>query len=626
MSGVEEFDREVKALVSRGKLSSSAVTSLSALAMANIRADSQLVSALYRHHRKASPANKLVSLYLIDAIAREAKSRQKKAERDGSRPPGPAAAAGSTTPSDSPPGAAAGPSAGEGDFASFLRKLEAVLSKIVLDNWENGLPEHREKVRKVLDIWMRASTFGASALAKIGSKLLAVSAVAAPVAQMSPGRPSLSPGPADTPPRDSTAPPAPAGIPANVLALLQAKAPPSQAALEQKQHDDVESEVERALREAREGTSLATHPVEAAASGPTSAPPPSSHAPTLGGGAAFGQTPQPYNGLKDAYASSSSGRSYPQGAPSASVYDADRSNSSRGVANGGYGSSSAPGPSASAAYGSSSHSPYHSGPPSHTRQYSAGERPGAGSRGDSDFWTASAYPTPDSYGGSSSSVSGPRGQTRSFDASQVADSGGYGRPEEPPTKRPYQQQQQRDASSSHASVGGVGGGYGSAGAPPPPPPGSASNLSGGSTPHQQPVPVASSTTGYPPDVVAAPPAPTPGEGGGGSPLDPTTFDATSPASWATFVNLLRTAHPYFVSLGRMPTMEEVMSLCAPSAMMAFGSGDAGVGGSGAGNLAAAPPPNAAMMMMMPGPGPGPGQGQGQAMMGGGGGRGPPAPY
>lgn len=96
------------------------------------------MSTLYRHHRKASPANKLVSLYLIDAIAREAKSRQKKAEREDK---GKAPAAGSTTPLDSPP--EAGPSAGNGDFATFLRKLEAVLSKIVLDNWENGLPEHR---------------------------------------------------------------------------------------------------------------------------------------------------------------------------------------------------------------------------------------------------------------------------------------------------------------------------------------------------------------------------------------------------------------------------------------------------------------------------------------------------
>jgi hypothetical protein len=101
---------------------------------------------LYRHHRKASPANKLVSLYLIDAIAREAKSRQKKADKEGK---GAGTAAGSTTPAESPPSAAAGPSAGDGDFASFLRKLEAVLSKIVLDNWENGLPEHRVRYSRM---------------------------------------------------------------------------------------------------------------------------------------------------------------------------------------------------------------------------------------------------------------------------------------------------------------------------------------------------------------------------------------------------------------------------------------------------------------------------------------------
>lgn len=56
-----------------------------------------------------------------------------------------------------------------------------------------------------------------------------------------------------TPPIDSTSSSTGGAIPANVLALLQAKSTPSQAALEQKKHDDVESEVERALREAREG-------------------------------------------------------------------------------------------------------------------------------------------------------------------------------------------------------------------------------------------------------------------------------------------------------------------------------------------------------------------------------------
>lgn len=261
-----------------------------------------------------------------------------------------------------------------------------------------------------------------------------------------------------------------------------------------------------------------------------------------------------------------------------------------------------------------------SGFPSHARQHSGDDR-----RGDFDSRAASSstsYRPHDLYGG----AGGPRGQTRSFEASQAGSGTPYaGRPEEPPTKRPYQPQPQQESSSSsslfspstHAAVGV--GGYGPAAAAVPP--ASASSFSGGSTPQQQrpqhsTASTASSSRLRPPDVGVAP-----GEGGGagagGGPgaLDPTTFDATSPASWSTFVNVLRTSHPYFVSLGRMPTLEEVMGLCAPSAMMAFGPG----GGTA--------PPNAAatsrMMTMMttamqPGPGAG---GPGQAMMGAGGTRG-----
>ncbi|GAA5956355.1 hypothetical protein JCM8115_001696 [Rhodotorula mucilaginosa] len=609
MSGTDDFDREVKALVNRGKLSSSAVASLSELAMANIRSDSQLVSTLYRHHRKASPANKLVSLYLIDAIAREAKSRQKKTDKEGK---GARTAAGSTTPADSPPGAAAGPSAGDGDFASFLRKLEAVLSKIVLDNWENGLPEHREKVRKVLDIWTRASTFGASALAKISTKLLAVSAAAPAAPQMSPGRPSLSPGPAaDTPPRDSTttapAPTAPAGIPANVLALLQAKAPPSQAALEQKKHDDVESEVERALREAREGTSLATSDAPRA-SGPGSFAP--SHTPYAGNvpssSAPFGHSRTSHGG-SNPYSAPSGGAPFPQAGPSASPYDSQRPGPSNRGASGGYGSAPAFGSGGGGAYGTSSNASYQSprgqyGEQSrdarsgsqdfanHTRQQSGGQSDGgrgAGTRGGSDVKIP--YQSRDSYGGGGGG--GPRGQTRTFDASQTgpgenvygAPSSTYGRPEEPPTKRLYQPDAASQSAPSH------GGGYGQ--------PASASSFSGESTPsHQQ-------AFGVPPQGVPPASGYQSNDGGAQSSsstappsLDPATFDATSPASWSTFVNLLRTSHPYFASLGRMPTMEEVMGLCAPSAMMAFGG--ATTGGMGMGM-----PP----------------MGAGQGMMGGGGG-------
>ncbi|TNY19613.1 hypothetical protein DMC30DRAFT_298575 [Rhodotorula diobovata] len=195
----------VKAVTAKGKLSSSLLQGIVDAALNNIQSDSQLVSTLYRYHKKASPPNKLTSLYLVDGIAREARSRQKKLDREGKgkgregaahSPATPAV--GSTTPTNSPPPAASPAptaAAGTGSYASFLKILEGgMLAKFVVDNWENGLPEHRDKVRKVLDIWTKAATFSPSALARISQKLLATSSSAPPPRPRSPTRPSLSPG------------------------------------------------------------------------------------------------------------------------------------------------------------------------------------------------------------------------------------------------------------------------------------------------------------------------------------------------------------------------------------------------------------------------------------------------
>ncbi|BGP55166.1 hypothetical protein JCM8202v2_002763 [Rhodotorula sphaerocarpa] len=563
MASTDDFDREVKALVTRGKLSSSAVQTVTDLAMTNIRADAQLVSTLYRHHRKAAAPNKLVSLYLIDAVAREAKTRQKKAERE-SQGKGKAPAPGSTTPTDSPPDV--GPEAaggGAGDFAGFLQKLEAVLSKIVLDNWENGLPDHREKVRKVLDIWTRASTFSATALARIETKLLATSS-SAPVAQMSPGRPSLSPGPAAvTPPIDSTSSSTGGAIPANVLALLQAKSTPSQAALEQKKHDDVESEVERALREAREGIP---------APGATSGPAPSSSAPYNAT-----QSQSPYGSSTPSYPSapaparpgyahqSSSASSMPSAEPSSYHSGGGGPSSARPGPPHPFGSSASPFPgspsqTSQGQYPSSSSAPPPRGPPGgfppHQRQDSGGG--GGGWRGDS---AQTPYPgygdrdgrSPNQANASYRSGSGggpPRGQVRPFEAMQQ--SAPAASRDEPPLKRPFQP----GSAAPYSGPSGTGesGMASTAGAPTPPTPAAQA---------PQPAPSAALNTAAPS-------------------FDPSTFDATSPASWAAFVDVLRGAHPYFGSLGRVPTMEEVMNFCVPSAMMAFGSAGNPGGGAGGG--------------------------------------------
>lgn len=150
---LQDFDRSVKTALGKGKaLSSSTVESLVKLAMANVavsystelqvctlliswlpQSDAQLVSTLYKHHKRCSSASKLYSLYLIDAIARDARSQAKKAAKGKDKQVS-ASALSSTAAVKSDAG---------GTCATFLSKLEAVLSKLVVDCWESGQKEHR---------------------------------------------------------------------------------------------------------------------------------------------------------------------------------------------------------------------------------------------------------------------------------------------------------------------------------------------------------------------------------------------------------------------------------------------------------------------------------------------------
>ncbi|BGP24198.1 hypothetical protein JCM10295v2_003106 [Rhodotorula toruloides] len=531
MTSLEDFDRQVKALVTKGKLSSSAVDAVTKSAMANVGADSLLVSTLYRHHKKATPSHKLTSLYLIDAVAREARSRQRKADKEGKgkEKAAPALPAGSTTPSGSPPpddGAGAGAS-GDGTFATFLKKLEAVLGKIVLDNWENGLPEHKEKVRKVLDIWTKASTFSSSTIAKISSKLLATAS--------------------------SSAAPAPAS-----------QAAPSQAALEQKKQEDMESEVERVLREAKEGSSSATH----------SAPPPAQPQ----------QAPYSSNYPSASSSSAYSTPSYHQPPPAA--YHPPSSSTPIHPSHqyaAGYGSSSQHPPPlpAQPPYQASSYPqqyqqpPQQYPPPQQHQQQPSSYPPPQQQQPQSQSQKRTLWDDGTSHasnGGGYQSRPGDyerqQGPTRSYDPygrdeQRYGDS--YGRREEPPAKRPYQPPAER-ASQPKPSLP----------TRPPIPSRLDAAVESYSTSSSTPARPSTPSNAPPPSAPSAPaPAPTPTLIA--PPFDPTTFDATSPASWTAFVGVLRAAHPYFASLGRMPHMEEVMSLCAPVAMLAFGTPGAGGG-------------------------------------------------
>ncbi|GAA5941786.1 hypothetical protein JCM3775_000105 [Rhodotorula graminis] len=560
MASLEDFDRQVKGLTTKGKLSSSLLQGVVDAAIHNIQNDSRIISILYKHHKKASAANKLTSLYLVDGIAREARSRQKKIDREakGKAREGPAqspttAAAGSTTPTLSPPAAAspapAAASAGSGTYASFLKILEAgMLAKFVLDNWENGLPEHREKVRKVLDIWTKAATFSPSAMARVSQKLLAAGSSSTSTSTKtarvaSPARPSLSPDlspPPEAKPAASTASVTGGStIPANVLALLQAstEAPLSQAAIEQKRQEEMQAEVERVLREAQMGGKS----VSSTAYG--SGPPPRSSYP-----ASTSYAASSYPGPAPTYSTAPLASNPSSSTVPHLALDASQLAALQQIAGGLNGQAAPPPP------------PQHVAP---SNGAGFGQRPGHGPPPPQQQQQQYQARQPASY-------DSPRGYTRSYDEAQH----GYSNQHDgPPAKRPFQpappQQQQQQ---QHA-------------ARPPPPPQQHSPSHPSTSPYASPaapVPVAA------PSRAAPTPSPAPTSSAApSSSFDPSTFDATSAHSWSTFVYALRSAHPFFVGRPTPPTMEEIMSLCAPSAMMAFGAGGGGTaegqqGGTGMG--------------------------------------------
>ncbi|GAA6024062.1 hypothetical protein JCM10207_009295 [Rhodosporidiobolus poonsookiae] len=614
MTSLEDFDRQVKGVVTKGKLSATFVDGIVTAAMANVESDSHLVATLWRQHKKAPSANKLTSLYIIDAVAREARSRQKKIDKEGKgKTPAAASppAAGSTTPLGSPGPSTTPKSKGDGTYASFLKKLEAVLGKLVLDNWENGKEEHKEKVRKVLDIWTKAGTFSSSQLVRISQKLLASSSMksssSTPAAGTSgsPKQPSLSPG--LSPPPEAKPAPAPAGsgsaIPANVLALLAAssQAAPSAAALEQKKQEEMESEVERVLREARGETSRpsfagpppphhnqshsysrpqgpyghlpppSSYSRPPPQSGPSSYPPPPqhqpSHAPTPAPAPALNLDPSQLAVLQQIASGGTtpnSQGSHPPPPPQQGSYN--------GPGQGQYGAPGGHGNRQEDDWGRGAGGPangHNQGgnygrppPPSQPQSYirppqgfQPASYPSQGQgQGQSQRAAYERPPPPPSHMGGQGP---PRGQTRSFDESNH--DGAYDElygAEEPAAKRPFVPSSQAQAQLSQPPMQAQAQASFSSSTTAPPQP--------SSTPQQHPVPTPVSAPSH-----SAQPAPAPSSSAA-APFDPSTFSASSPASWTALANHLRASHPYFSSLPRPPTSEELLTLCAPSAWMALG--------------------------------------------------------
>ncbi|KAL9938390.1 hypothetical protein V8E36_003013 [Tilletia maclaganii] len=241
-AAVEAVTAALHEAIKSNKLSSSRVERIKNLSLATLH-DPAFPSALLREHLKASASHKLTSFYIFDAVARQARDIVRKNgagfDVSGAQPPASNGADGGAQPE------AGTPEALVAAAKSFLSFLDGVAEEVTETTFRDVFPDHKEKVRKVIDIWGKASTFSPDLLGDISKKLNSVEAKLArsskghqPAVTAKDSRPrerndseagnaSLgSPGMAALA-EDSAAhtpPTAPAAVPASLLALLGASA------------------------------------------------------------------------------------------------------------------------------------------------------------------------------------------------------------------------------------------------------------------------------------------------------------------------------------------------------------------------------------------------------------------
>lgn len=111
-----------------------------------MQSDAHLVATLFKVHKQAKSSHKISSLYVIDAIAREARQQVKKASKGKQSSSGTAtplhdgAGSGANDDSDEP---TLGKRSTKGTYASFLSKIESFLDRLVAEVLSKGPPEHK---------------------------------------------------------------------------------------------------------------------------------------------------------------------------------------------------------------------------------------------------------------------------------------------------------------------------------------------------------------------------------------------------------------------------------------------------------------------------------------------------
>ncbi|KAI2632006.1 hypothetical protein GGR54DRAFT_12803 [Hypoxylon sp. NC1633] len=128
-------------------VSGSRIVSLTTLCVDNVQSESVLIQKIYTHFKKAPATHKLGVLYVVDSVTRKWVDQAKHH------------------------GQPINSSAKDGTYAAGVHRVTELLPVLMNDILQNAPPEQKEKIKKLIDIWEKGSTFPQSMIESFKQKL-----------------------------------------------------------------------------------------------------------------------------------------------------------------------------------------------------------------------------------------------------------------------------------------------------------------------------------------------------------------------------------------------------------------------------------------------------------------------
>ncbi|KAI1844158.1 hypothetical protein JX266_009642 [Neoarthrinium moseri] len=179
-------------------VSGSQIKNLTALCVDNIQSESVLIQKIFTHFKKTPGSHKLGVLYVVDSVTRRWIDHAKQQ--------------GQTINSSAP----------DGTYAAGVHRVTELLPVLMNDILQSAPAEHKEKIKKLVDIWEKGSTFPSPMIESFKEKLSAPkNQSTTPVGSPPPG-PGLPGLPGFNVATNANPPAAaPAGAPSDIMEALK---------------------------------------------------------------------------------------------------------------------------------------------------------------------------------------------------------------------------------------------------------------------------------------------------------------------------------------------------------------------------------------------------------------------